>query len=114
VKRLGAGEWVQVFELFTSGRIPREAIAHVAGRMAADGVTAEAAAAAEGVALQPREHWRQEADQVTLDGYHAGRNDSPERRLRFLAGRAVRMLRGRAPAAEVAAYLRGALGEAAR
>ncbi len=112
VERLGAGEWVEIFDLFAAGRIPREAISVVAARVAKDGGGASAAAAAEGIALEPRERWREEADRI-LDGCPQAAEPA-DRRLRRLVGRAVAMLRGRAPAREVADHVRGRLEEVAR
>jgi glutamyl-tRNA(Gln) amidotransferase subunit E len=106
VARLGAAEWVQVFDLLTGGRIRREAVARVATRMARDGLDAAAAAMAEGVTVRPCEAWQPEVDALTLDGYRDGEGDTPDRRLRFLAGRAMRRLGGRAPARDVVTYLR--------
>jgi glutamyl-tRNA(Gln) amidotransferase subunit E len=106
VERLGVAEWVQIFDLFTEGRIPRETIPLVAARVARDGLGAEAAASAEGVAIQPRERWREQVDHLTMEGYQGEKVDSQEKRLRFLAGRAMEQLLGKAPAKEVAEYLR--------
>ena len=114
VQRLGPGEWVDVFDLYTGGRIPREAVPVVASRMAKDGLRAADAAAAERIALVGRETWQHELDGLGLDGYLAGRTDGRDKRLRFLAGRAMKQLRGRAPARDVAAYLAGRLEEIAR
>ena len=114
MERLGAEEWVQVFDLFTDGRIPREAIGPVAGRMAKDGLSAVQAAAAEGIALLQREEWGGLVQQFSLAGYRERRSDGLETRVRFLAGRAMAELKGRAPAAEVAATLRARLAEVLR
>jgi len=114
IQRLGPGEWVDVFDLYTGGRIPREAVPAVASRMAKDGLRAAEAAAAEGIALVGRDMWRRGLDGLGLDGYQAGKADSRDKRLRFLAGRAVRQLKGQAPAKDVAAYLAGKLEEMAR
>lgn len=111
IDRLGAAEWVQVFDLVTDGRIPIEAVPAVAGRMARDGLRAEAACAAEGVRVLDREAWQRVAASVTLDGYVRRKNDSHARRLRYLAGRAMRQLTGRAPAREVVAFLDARLQE---
>ena len=56
MERLGTAEWVQVFDLFTDGRIPREAIQPVAAHMAKNpGVDAAAASANLGFVLaRPR------------------------------------------------------------
>jgi len=117
VERLGAGEWVQVFDLFTDGRIPREGIAPVAAAMARDGLDAEAAARAAGMALEPRERWQPALERLLVDASFTGaRGDGAEavRHLRYAAGQAVRALRGRAPAKEVAAALRDRILEVAR
>jgi glutamyl-tRNA(Gln) amidotransferase subunit E len=114
MSRLGTAEWVQVFDLYTDGRIPREAIPVVATRMATDGLTAAAACAAEHIALVGREVWAGEIGRPTLDGYLPAKADSRDRRLRFLAGRAMETLKGRAPARDVAAYLSEQLEEVAR
>ena len=49
-----------------------------------------------------------------MNGYVAGKTDSKDKRLRFLAGRAMKQLKGRAPAKDVAAWLAGQLEEIAR
>lgn len=114
IQRLGVGEWIQVFDLLTSGRIPREAIAPVAARMAKDGLSAEAAVAAEGIALEGPERWHPALDRLTMDGCVGQKVDTREKRRRFLMGRAMKMLAGKAPATEVAAFLGGQIEEAAR
>ena len=68
VQRLGAAEWVEVFDLVATGRIPLDAVLAVATRMANDGLNAETACAAAGVALVDRAVWQRAADAVTLDG----------------------------------------------
>jgi glutamyl-tRNA(Gln) amidotransferase subunit E len=114
VERLGTAEWVQVFDLYTSGRIPREAIPVVATRMAKDGLSAAAAASAEGIALVGREVWQRDLGRLSMDGYRPRPADSADKRLRFLAGRAMAQLKGKAPAKDVAAYLVDTLEEIAR
>ncbi len=109
VERLGVSEWVQIFDLFTGGLIPRETISIVAARVAEDGLSAEAAASAEGVAIQPRERWKEQVDRLTMEGYQGEKVDTQEKRLRFLAGRAMEQLLGKAPAKDVADYLRAKL-----
>ncbi|MHB0971762.1 MAG: Glu-tRNA(Gln) amidotransferase subunit GatE [Thermoanaerobaculia bacterium] len=113
VERLGAAEWVSVFDLLAGGRIPREAVPVIATRMAKDSLSASDAAAAEGIALAPRDQWLSKLDDLSMDGYHE-RGDSPDKRLRFLAGRAVEALKGRAPAKDVVAELRNAALEEVR
>ena len=114
IQKLGASEWVDVFDLYTDGRIPREAVAVVASRMAKDGLRAAEAAAAEGIALVAGDVWQRDLSGLGMDGYLAGRTDGNEKRLRFLAGRAMKQLKGRAPAKDVAAWLAGRLEEIAR
>lgn len=109
VQRLGVEAWVQVFDLFTDGLLPRECLGAVAARMAADGLEAAEAAQAEGIALVPRERWASELQDLTMEGYLGERVDTSEKRLRFLAGKAMAQLKGRAPAAEVARYLKDRL-----
>ena len=114
VERLGAAEWVQVFDLYTSGHIPREAIPVVATRMAKDSLSAAAAASAEGIALVGREVWQRDLGRLSMDGYRPRPTDSAGKRLRFLAGRAMEQLMGKAPAKDVAAYLADKIEEIAR
>jgi glutamyl-tRNA(Gln) amidotransferase subunit E len=114
VQRLGPAEWVEVFDLYAGGRIPREAVLLVAGRMAKDGLRAADAAVAEGIALVGREEWQRQLEGLSMAGYLASKGDGAGKRLRFLAGRAMRQLRGRAPAKDVAAWLADRLQEMAR
>jgi glutamyl-tRNA(Gln) amidotransferase subunit E len=114
VQRLGPAEWVEVFDLYTGGRIPRDAIPAVAGRMAKDGLRAAEAAAAEGVALVDRAEWQRRLEGLSMAGYLAGKGDGAGKRLRFLAGRAMQQLRGRAPANDVAAWLADRIEEIAQ
>ncbi len=106
VQRLGAAEWTQIFDRFTDGRMPREAVPAVAQRMAQDGLDADAACAALGIALRGRDQWLGSVDGLTMEGYDSARADCDEKRVRFLAGKAVRMLKGKAAASEVAAFIR--------
>ena len=46
--------------------------------MAQDGLTADGACAALGIALRPREAWIKEADRVTFDGYRRDKGDTNE------------------------------------
>ena len=107
IERLGAAEWVQVFDLYTDGRIPREAIPEVAARMARDNLDAYGACTVLGIALRQREAWTPEAEQtLNLDGYRGVKEDSDAKKARFLVGRAVRKLKGKAPAADVATFVK--------
>lgn len=114
VQRLGAAEWVEVFGLFTGGQITREAIPVIASRMAKDGLSAVAAAQAEGISVLGRERWQPEVDQITLNGYFKEKGDSAAKRVRFLTGRAMRSLKYKTPAKEMVEYLRGTVEEVTR
>jgi glutamyl-tRNA(Gln) amidotransferase subunit E len=112
VDRLGSGEWAQVFDLYTDGHLPREGIRPVAEAMALNpGVTAREALAACGIDLKPPQAWPQLLGPPSLEQYRGGKDDSAEKRFRYLAGAAVRRLRGQAPAREVVALLRAHLEE---
>lgn len=111
IQRLGAAEWVQLFDRFTDGRVPREAVPAVAQRMAQDGMDADAACTALGIALREREQWAASVGQLTMEGYDSTRADCDEKRVRYMAGKAVRLLKGKAPAKEVASLIREKLGQ---
>jgi len=112
MERLGIQEWVEVFDLFTGGRIPREAIQPVAGRMARNpGLRAEEACLLLGFGIQERQVWSATLARLSMEDYRIDLGDSDGKRLRFLAGKAMRQLRGRAPGKEVAEYLRAVLRE---
>ena len=87
IERLGEAEWVQVFDLFTDGSIPREAIQPVAAHMAKNpGVDAAAAGASLGFGLQDRAAWTKELRRTAPWRTTASTGDnSDEKRLRFLA-----------------------------
>ena len=106
VQRLGVSEWIQVFDLYTDGRIPREAIPAVASTMAKDNLDARAATEALGIDLQQPEAWTKEAERLSFDGYRGMTDDSDEKKTRYLIGRAVKMLKGKAPASEVAEFVK--------
>ena len=114
VERLGAEEWVEIFDLHTGGQIPREAIHMLAAHMALNpGTRAAAAMANLGLGLQPRAQWTEGLHGLSMEEYRADLGDSDAKRLRFLAGQAMRQLRGKAPAREVADFLRHTLSQEA-
>ena len=53
-----------------------------------------------------RAEWLPDLGRLSMDGYLREKGDSRDKRVRFLAGRAMDALRGRAPAKEVVAELR--------
>ena len=55
-----------------------------------------------------------EMDGLTMDGYLREKGDTPDKRFRFLAGKAMKTLTGKAPAKEVAAFLRERIAEVTR
>jgi hypothetical protein len=95
-------EWVEVFDLFTDGRIPRECGPADRNAHGEDGLSARDAAAAEGIEIVDRSSGSAELDDLTMDGYLREKGDTPDKRLRFLAGSAIDASRGRAPAKDVA------------
>jgi glutamyl-tRNA(Gln) amidotransferase subunit E len=115
MERLGIAEWVEVFDLFTGGRIPREAIQPVAGHMARNpGLRAGEACVQLGYGLQERQLWTRSLAGLSMEDYRIDLGDSDGKRLRFLAGRAMRQLKGRAPGKEVVEYLRSRLQQEVR
>ncbi len=115
IERLRPEQWVEVFDLYTDGRLPRECIREVATTMAlTGGISAAEACAAVGVDVRNETEWKPMVSEVSFDGYVAGKNDSQQKRLRFLAGKAMEKLKRRAPAKEVAAYLMTQLQEVSR
>jgi glutamyl-tRNA(Gln) amidotransferase subunit E len=115
INRLGAAEWISVFDLLASGRIPREGVPLVATAMARDTrLTPEQACAAAGFHLEPPDAWRPGLKALHVRDYDTHPGDNPTRRVRYLVGQATRALRGRAPAKDVAAYLESLLDEVGR
>jgi glutamyl-tRNA(Gln) amidotransferase subunit E len=107
VKSLDAAAWTGIFDLLTDGRITREAVPQLATVMAKNpGVSAEEACRAEGLSALPKGEWMTQLSDLPLDDYRGASDDTEQKRLRFLAGRAMARLRGKAPAAEVVNYLR--------
>lgn len=112
VEKLRQEQWVQVFDLYTDGRLPRECIREVATTMAlAGGMTAQEACAALGVDVRNEAEWKPMLGTMSFEGYVPGKNDSQQKRLRFLAGKAMERLKRKAPAKEVAAFLMAQLQE---
>ena len=107
VDRLGAEEWVQIFDLHTGGFLQRRDIPLVATAMATSpGLTARGAVDAAGLSMGPDDGWREDVLALTLDGYVGrGSRDTAERRHRFLHGKAMDVVKGRASATEVAKLL---------
>jgi glutamyl-tRNA(Gln) amidotransferase subunit E len=112
VDRLGVAEWAQVFDLYTDGHLPREGIRPVAEAMALHpGVSASQACATCGISPRRPDEWHLTLGPLSLAHYRGGKTDSPEKRFRYLAGEAVRRLRGKAPAKDVVAHVQAHLEE---
>ena len=77
VERLGVAEWVQVFDCFTDGRIPREAVPAVAQRMAQDDLSVNEACSSLGIALRSREQWTSMAEEALIHGGDLGYRQPP-------------------------------------
>jgi glutamyl-tRNA(Gln) amidotransferase subunit E len=116
MERVGSEQWLQIFDLYTEGRIPREGIRSVAACMALEpGLTAQGACGALGFNLRDAEEWQAELSGVlSLEGFLVAGNDSFQKRLRCIAGKAVQKLKGQAPAKEVVAFVASQLQEVTR
>ena len=115
IERLGVAEWVQVFDRFTDGRIPREAVPAVAQRMAQDELSVNEACSSLGIALRSREQWTSMAEESLTSPRGQNTNgDCDDKRTQFLIGKVVRMLKNQAPASEVAAFIRARLNSEAK
>jgi glutamyl-tRNA(Gln) amidotransferase subunit E len=111
VERLNAEDWVKVFDLHSDGRLPREMIPAVVKALAEEpGMSADEAASAAGIDLLPAEDWREQVKGIGAADYKKFNHDNSDRRMRWLTGRVVRMLKGRAPAREVAEFVKTELG----
>ena len=101
-----------IFDQYTDGLIPREGIRAVAAMLARHPeMTADEARKASGIELQPASEWQTAAGRVDLSDYRPGKQDARDKQIRFLYGKAVKMLEGKAPAKEIVAYLGRALSE---
>ena len=76
------------------------------------GVSARAPAGTLGFELKGKEHWQAEVEAILArtDGFKGER----AQRMRFVSGRAVAKLKGKAPAKDVAAYVAAQLQEVSR
>jgi glutamyl-tRNA(Gln) amidotransferase subunit E len=115
IDKLTTDQWVEIFDLHTDGKLPRECIREVAGAMAlTGGMEAAKACEALGIDLKNEAEWKPVASNLGMDGYIAGKGDSQQKRLRFLAGKAMEKLKRKAPAKDVAAFLQAQLQEVSR
>ena len=73
------------------------------------GVDAAAASASLGFVLQDRQVWTKELRSLIKKDCSIDRDISDEKRLRDVIGKAVRQLRGKAPAKDVAEYVKSRL-----
>ncbi len=112
VDRLDDQRWVDIFHRYTDGVLPREGIAAVAQIMARNPeMDAAAAMKAVGIQLLPDGAWKERLGALSLQAYRRGKSDSHARLLRYLAGQAMTMLAGKAPARDVVAFLDARLRE---
>jgi Glu-tRNA(Gln) amidotransferase subunit E-like FAD-binding protein len=110
--RLRPDHWVGIFHLYTSGSISREGIRTVASLLAHHPeLDANGARQAAGIDMQPQDVWREVLQNVDLSDYRPGKQDARDKQIRFLSGKAVRMLEGKAPARDVVQYLSSKLPE---
>jgi glutamyl-tRNA(Gln) amidotransferase subunit E len=112
VDRLRPEHWIGIFDLYTDGRIPREGIRTLAAVLARQPeLDANEARIAAGIDMQAADVWQSALGTVDLSDYRPGKQDARDKQLRFLLGKAVRMLEGKAPAKDVVAYLGRTLPE---
>jgi glutamyl-tRNA(Gln) amidotransferase subunit E len=110
--RLTAEQWVDIFQMYVDGQIPREGIRLVAQVLArAPGLDANRARLAAGIEMQPMAVWQDALGAVNLSDYRPGKQDARDKQVRFLIGKAVRMLQGKAPARAVVEFLSRQLEE---
>ena len=114
VERLDTARGLEIFDLHTDGRLPRECIRDVASFVALQpGASTQTACEALGIHLQNDSEWKQQIAAMPMDGYDA-RHDSPEKRMRFRVGKAMEKLKGKVPARDIAAYLKAELQEVSK
>ena len=112
VDTLAPEQWVQVFDLYADAVLPREAILPVAALMAQDrSLTADQATRELGIAMESSRVWMDRARGVDLRDYKRFRGDDVTRQRRYMTGKAVSMLKGKAPAKEVAQFMQSRLRE---
>jgi glutamyl-tRNA(Gln) amidotransferase subunit E len=115
MERLGEAAWIQVFDLFTGGKVPREAIQPIAAHLAQNrGIDAVTAAADLGYQLRDREAWTAELGGILSQDCPIDKgmqSDCAARNMRHTIGQCVHKLRGRAAAKEVAEYLKSRLAQ---
>ncbi|HYH00042.1 MAG TPA: Glu-tRNA(Gln) amidotransferase subunit GatE [Terriglobales bacterium] len=115
IERLGTEQWVDIFDLHTDGRLPRECIREVATFVGLEpGTTAKAACASLGIDLQNESEWKPQVSELLAHGYTTDTNDSPEKRMRFVVGKAVEQLKRKVPAREIAAFVKAELQGASK
>lgn len=115
IEQVRTEQWVEIFDLYTDGRLPRECIREVAAQVALErDLKAETACDALGIRLMNEADWKREVAGVSMDGYKPGKHDSTEKRVRFLAGRAMAKWKRKAPAKDVVAFLKSEVGEVSR
>jgi len=109
---LRSDHWLGILDLYTGGHVPREGIRALAAFLFEHpDMDAKEAQRALGIEMQPPSVWQEALKRVDLSDYRRYRHDSRARQLRYLSGKAVKMLEGRAPAKDVVAFLARRLPE---
>jgi glutamyl-tRNA(Gln) amidotransferase subunit E len=112
IQRLDTDKWIEVFDLYTDGLIPREGIRSVAARMATEPeLSAKQAADAEDINLQGAEKWGSEVETLIDGAADAIAQGADGKATRLITGKATAMLAGKAAAKDVALYVRQRLLE---
>ncbi|MBT3222342.1 MAG: hypothetical protein HN348_24985, partial [Proteobacteria bacterium] len=109
MERLGQKEWIEIFDLYTDGILPREGIGSVATLMANEpGLKANDARVAAGFDLVEMNQLTQTLDNLPWEDFRGDPDTSAK--MRFLMGEAMAMVRGKAAACDVASYLNDKFG----
>jgi glutamyl-tRNA(Gln) amidotransferase subunit E len=112
VGRLDAGKWTEIFDLYTDGKIFRESIPAVASIMAREpGLAPSDACAAAAIKPVDGKIWQREVDSLLDEVSGLAGEKGDIKALCMITGKATKMLEGKAPAKEIAAYLKEKFGE---
>ena len=112
IQRLDTEKWIEIFDLYTDGKIPREGIQEVAKVMSThSGLTGQEACKAAGIHPVDETQWKTNVDSILSKMTEVINGYSDEKAIRLVTGKATTMLKGKAPAKDVALYVKDKLTE---
>ncbi|HPM76620.1 MAG TPA: Glu-tRNA(Gln) amidotransferase subunit GatE [bacterium] len=112
VRNLPPERWVEIFDLYTDGRIGVESIRTLAARLAREGeMSVTEACAAEGIDPASEEQWHSAVDSLLTRMADVVEAGVDEKALRYISGQAVYILHGKAAAKDVVTYIKERLEE---